>query len=259
MPDRSRVFKTPAIVLRRSDFGEADVLLTLFTPYYGKIRAIAKAARRPLAKTTGHVELYTLSDMVLSQGRDLHIVTQADLKEPFLMISSDLERIGYASLFAELIDRFSVDNQENQPAFRLLIDGLRWLCESEVDLRLAARYYEFRLLQIMGFAPSLFECAISGKPLEARDQFFSPADGGVVAAEYGMAYSHMIPLPLDVFKILRHFSRHDWEQVKLIKLRPHHHCLLERILHSNLAYLLEQRLQSIAFLRRLASLHSGEE
>ncbi len=257
MPDRSRVFQTPAIVLRRSNLGEADYLLTVFTPSYGRLRVVAKGVRRPTARASGHVELYTRSDLMLSRGRDLHIVTQAVLQEPFLPLSTDLERIGYASHFAELIDRFSVDEQENRAAYKLLEAGLGWLCESELDLRLAARFYELRLLQVMGYAPSLFVCAISGRTLEAHNQFYSPADGGVVSPEH--AHERMIPLPLDVFKILRHFSRNDWEHVKVLKVRSHQHRILERVLHITLAYLLEQRLQSIAFLRRLASLHTAEE
>lgn len=259
MTDRSRTYKTEALVLRRIDYGEADLILTLITPRYGKVRAIAKGARKPLSKTSGHVELYTLADMVLSRGRELDIVTQAELKEPFLALSSDLEHVGYASHFAELIDRFSVDEQENRAAYQLLVNGLHWLCESDTDLRLVARFFEFKLLDTMGFAPSLFECAISGEKLEARDHFFSPADGGVVAAAYGEGYSHMIPLPLAVFKILRHFSRSQWKQIKLLKISPQQERQLERILHANLAYLLEQRLQSIAFLRRISHLHNVEE
>lgn len=259
MSDRSRVYKTQAIILRHLNYGEADLILTLFTPLYGKIRAIAKGSRRPLSKTTGQVELYTLADLVLSRGRDLDIITQAELKEPFLPLRADLERIGYASHFVELIDRFSVDNQENRAAYSLLVSGLQWICEADIDLALAARFYEFKLLEVMGYAPSLVECTISGEKLEPRDHFFSPADGGVVSAHIGAAYSHMLPLSLDVFKILRHFSRSNWEQVKILKPQQRHYRSLERILHANLAYLLEQRLQSIAFLRRLASLHSVEE
>ncbi|NDJ85917.1 MAG: DNA repair protein RecO [Chloroflexi bacterium] len=259
MSERSRVFKTPAVVLRRLDYGETDLILTLFTPYYGKLRAIAKGARRPISRSTGHVELYMVTQMVLSRGRDLHIVTQAELEEPFLALSKDLRRIGYASHFAELLDRFAVDNQENRQAYDLLVDGLHWLCEESIDLELAARYYELRLLDVMGYAPSFFQCAVSGIPLEAEDQLYSPAEGGVVAAAYATDASNMIPLPLDVFKLCRYMSRHKWPQVKALRLRPHHHRTLERVLHATLAYILEQRLQSIAFLRRITNLHTDEE
>lgn len=259
MSDRSRVLKTEAVILRRVDYGEADLILTLFTPRYGKLSAIAKGARKPLAKASGHLELFTVVDLVLAQGRDLYIISQAEQQQMFLVLESNLQLIGYASHFVELIDRFAVDEQENQNAYRLLVAGLGWLCEPEADLRLVARYYELKLLEAMGYAPSLFVCAISGETLDARDHYYSIHDGGVVAARHGAEDNHMISLPLDVFKILRHFSRNDWEHVRVLQVRPQQHHVLERILHGTLTYLLEQRLQSIAFLRRVTNLHNDAE
>lgn len=259
MSDRSRVFKTEAVILRRLDYGEADLILTLFTPRYGKLSAIAKGARKPLAKASGHLELFTVVDLVLSLGRELYIVSQAEQKQIFLALEDDLQLIGYASHFVELIDRFAVDEQENYAAYRLLVAGLGWLCEPKVDLRLVARFYELKLLEAMGYAPALFVCAVSGESLDARDHYYSIRDGGVVAAQHGVEDSHLIPLPLDVFKILRHFTRNDWEHVHVLNVRPQQHQILERVLHGTLTYLLEQRLQSIAFLRRVANLHSDAE
>jgi DNA repair protein RecO (recombination protein O) len=254
MPATERVFKTSAVILRRSDFGEADRLITLFTPEHGKLRAIAKGVRRPQARAAGHVELYTVADMVIAHGRDLKIISQAELVEPFLAIHDDLKRIGYASLFAELIDRFSVDEQENKNAYMLLVSGLSWLCEQDIDLALASRYYELRLLDVMGYTPSFFDCVISGDPLQPEDQFYSVTEGGVVSPPYSTGYENLIHLPLPVFKILRHFMRHNWQTVKQLHLTYEQHRLLERILHSTLIYLLEQRLQSVEFLRKISSL-----
>lgn len=259
MSERSRVFGTQAVVLRRSNYGEADRLLTLFTPSYGKLRVIAKGVRRPTARASGHVELYTVIETMLARGQNLHVLTQAELKEPFLTLTTSLERIGYASHFAELIDRFAVDEQENRAAYELLVAGLGWLCESNVDLQLAARFYELKLLDVMGYGPSLFRCAISGELLDPADHFYSPADGGVVAAAYAHHHEELIPLPLDVFKVLRHFSRSQWAQVRTLRLTARHQRVLTQVLHTTLAFLLEQRLQSVGFLRRIMFIHTDAE
>lgn len=253
MTTPGKVFKTQAIVLRRSDLGEADRLLTLITPEYGKLRVVAKGVRRPTAKAAGHVELYTLVDLVVAQGRDLHIITQAELLEPYLPIQKSLLRIGYASLFAELIDRFTVDDQESRLAFNLLKNGLGWLGEDELDLRLAARYYEMHLLDIVGYAPALYQCAIGGEPLLAQDQYFSVLEGGVVCPEHAAGHINMSPLPLPVFKIMRHFLRTSWENVRVLKIAAGHHHLLQVLHHNMLIYLLEKRLQSVDFLRQIAA------
>jgi len=61
--DRPRLLRTEAIVIKRVDFGEADKILTLYTPYMGKLRAVAKGVRRPTSKLGGHVELFTHSQL----------------------------------------------------------------------------------------------------------------------------------------------------------------------------------------------------
>jgi DNA repair protein RecO (recombination protein O) len=74
---RERSFRTDAIILKRRDFGEADRLLTILTPRYGKLDVIAKGARKPTSSKTGHVELFTRADMLIHKGRDLDLAVQA--------------------------------------------------------------------------------------------------------------------------------------------------------------------------------------
>ncbi|HFQ94137.1 MAG TPA: DNA repair protein RecO, partial [Anaerolineae bacterium] len=78
---RERTFRTEAIVIKRRNFGEADRLLTLFSREQGKIRAIAKGARKPQSRKTGHVELFMRSKFLMAKGKDLNIITQAEMVE----------------------------------------------------------------------------------------------------------------------------------------------------------------------------------
>lgn len=102
-----RLFRTDAIILRRQDFKEYDRLVTLFTPDYGKFTVIARGARKPTGRMTGHVELFTRSNMMISRGRDLHILTQCEMADAYLPIRENLERGAYASHIVELLDRFT--------------------------------------------------------------------------------------------------------------------------------------------------------
>ena len=106
---RDRTYRTEAVVIRRSDFGEADRLLTLFSPDRGKMRAIAKGARKPQSRKTGHVELFMRSKFLLAVGRDLDIVTQAETVETYASLRESLVRATYANYAVELLDRFTVD------------------------------------------------------------------------------------------------------------------------------------------------------
>jgi len=149
VPDRERTFRTNAVILRRMDYGEADRLLTLLTPDHGKFRALAKGARKPIARKTGHVELYALVDIQIARGRELHVVREVEMREPFLPLREDLVRSTYASHFVELIDRFTGEQDSSQAEFELLVTGLARLCTG-VDPRTVARFFELRLLGLAG-------------------------------------------------------------------------------------------------------------
>lgn len=250
MKPNERSYKTEAVILRRSDFGETDFLVTLYTPQYGKIRAIAKGARKATGRLTGQVELFAQVNLLLSRGRELHIITQAETQQTHAIFQQDLERSVIASHFAELLDQFAFEDEENTRAYQLIVAAFSWLQEADSDLNLLARYYEFHLLRVMGYEPALFRCAISNEVLEAEAQFFSPVDGGVVAPAYAEGRSFM-KLSLPVFKVLRHFRRSPWETVRPLQLTAPQHQELERILHTYLTYLLERRLQSVGVLRQI--------
>jgi DNA repair protein RecO (recombination protein O) len=128
MVHRERVYRTEAIVLRRIDFGEADRLLTVFTPERGKLKLIAKGARKPSSRKSGHVELFSCGQLLVAVGRELDIITQAETIEPFLLLREDLLRTTYAYYVAELADAFTAERDENQPLYELLKAALGWLC-----------------------------------------------------------------------------------------------------------------------------------
>ncbi|MCY4020187.1 MAG: DNA repair protein RecO [Chloroflexi bacterium] len=254
MPKAPRQFRTQAIILSRRDFGESDRLLTLFTPGRGKIRAIAKGARKPKAKLSGHVELFARSDLMIHRGRNLDIITQAELIDPYLGLREDLRRGAYANYVAELLDRFTADEDISQSdLFDLLHRTLERVADT-ADPRLAARYYELRLLDLVGFRPELTACVLTRAELLPEAQFFSNEEGGVVsraaAAQTGAA---LASLEVETLKILRHLQRSagDYDRVASLRLSPEQHAGVERILLGYIAHLLESKLQSVDFIRRV--------
>jgi DNA repair protein RecO (recombination protein O) len=251
VPRPERFFRTEAIILRRSDFGEADRLLTLFTPAQGKIRVLAKGARKPTSRKGGHVELFARVDALVTKGRDLDILAQVEMVEPHVALHEDLHRAAYASHAVELLDRFSGEGEENANAYKLLRATLGHLCE-DVDLRLTARFYELHLLTWVGYRPELFSCVVGREEITAQDQYFSYMDGGAVCPAH--ARQEMQPISLGALKVLRYLQTRDFETIRVLNVRPTLHAEVERVLHGYLTYLLERRLQSADFLRHLRRL-----
>ena len=251
MPRPERIFRTDAIIMRRQDFGEADRLLTIFTPNHGKLKAIAKGSRKPAGRTTGHVELYTRVKMMISYGRELHVVSQAEMTEPYLALREDLERGAYASYIVELLDHFSEAEEVNFSLYRLLDATLDRLCEPKVDLRLLTRYYELKALELVGFQPSLFNCAIGQEEITAQDQFFSVMEGGVVCPLHAKTGKFISPMSLTTLKTLRYLQTREWDVIRILRVDEMLHLELERTLQNYIVHVLERRLKSVDFIRRL--------
>ncbi|MCC6805600.1 MAG: DNA repair protein RecO [Anaerolineae bacterium] len=251
MSSRERSFRTPAIILKRFDLGEADRLLTLLTPHHGKIEVVVKGARKLTSTKTGHVELFTRADMLIHRGRDLGIAVQAEMVAPYLPLRDDLTLGAYAAYAAELCDRFALDGDDDTARLFALLDAtFERLC-GETDPRLALRYYELHLLDLAGFRPELNECVIGHEDVQPEDQFFTYAEGGVVCPRDAARGSSFVPLPMLTLKLLRHMQRSPYAQVKSLQVDTRLHDDLERILQGYILYLLERRLQSADFIRRL--------
>ena len=250
MSPREKSLRTEAIVLRRTDFGEADRLLTLYSREYGKIRALAKGARKPNSRKTGHVELFMRTQFMIATGRDIGIVTQAELVEPYTAVRDDLIRTTYAAYAVELLDKFTADEDKNPALYDLLAEALGWFSHQETVL-LAARYYELRLLSLVGYQPQLFYCAFSQEPIAQEDQFFSAELGGLLRPSYHREDRRARPISAGGVKVLRYLQSHTWSAVQPLQLRRDLHAELEEILHYYLTFLLERRLKAVDFLHRL--------
>ena len=258
---RVHSYRTEGIVLRRSDFGEADRLLTLFTRDHGKVRAIAKGARKPQSRKTGHVELFMRSNFLIAAGRNLDIITQAEIIEVYEGLRNDLVRTTYAATLVELLDQFTAEEDVNRGLYDLLTQALRWLSTSD-NLLLIARFFELRLLRLTGYQPELFRCVASGETIEEEDQYFSDELGGLIKPENRRADRRARPISGRVVKVLRYLQTRSWETVQHLRLRRELHRELEDAIYPYLTYQLERQLKSVDFLNRLrleAARYSREE
>src|SRR3954452_7245083 len=176
---RPRVYKTQAIVLRQRKLGEADKIVTLYCAQMGRVDAVAKGIRRTKSRLAGHLEPLTYGTYLIAEGRNLDIVTQAETVEAFPGLRDDLERLGRGLYCAELIDRLTPERSEGNPIFRLLHETLT-LLNSETEMDIAVRRFEMRLLDLLGYRPSLQTCAVCDRRLEPVTNSWSAAVGGAV-------------------------------------------------------------------------------
>lgn len=248
-----RSFRAAAVVLRHKDWGEADQLLTLYTREHGKLRVVAKGARKITSRKAGHLQPFTYVNLQLAKGRDLMIVTQAETVNAFLGIGADLMKTGYASYVIELLDRFVYeDDGGNSGVFRMLVETLERL-EKESDAWVAVRYYEMRLLDHVGFRPHLFECANCGREILPEDQYFSSSAGGVICPRCGYGLPNLIKISVETLKYLRHFQRSSYRDASRAHPSPEVQKEAEILMQAYFTYLLERKLNTPGFIKRVST------
>ena len=245
-----RIYKTEAIVLRQRKLGEAGKIVTLYTPNYGKLDAVAKGVRRPKSRLAGHLEVLTHTAVMLAHGRNLDIVTQAQAMESFAPLRADLHRLSRALYAAELVDRFSPEGAESYHVFQLLLATLRRLTAAR-NVDTVLRHLEMQLLTLSGFQPQLARCVNCERALAATPNYFSPAAGGVLCPSCGPEAAGSRPLSLNALKVMRLLQSGSFAELSRVRIGPDLAQEVEMHLRAYLIHVLERDVRSVGFIDRL--------
>lgn len=142
-------YKTQAISLKTAPFAEADKLVTLFTREHGKIKAIAKGARRVPSRFGGRVETLTYADYFMAKGRSLDIISQCEVIETFQRIRDNSDALPAGLYMLKLADGGTVQGQRYPELFDLLLRALMRLRNGEGG-RKVAKDFEREFVKIEG-------------------------------------------------------------------------------------------------------------
>lgn len=147
-------FNTDGIILTRTNFGEADRILTFITSDHGKVKAIARAVRKSKSKLAGGIELFSVSHISIAAGRgEISTLISSRLKTHFGSIVKDLDRTNTAYEFMRLINK-NTEEQAEDGFFNLLASALKALDDGS-DIELIKLWFSLQLLKLTGHAPNL--------------------------------------------------------------------------------------------------------
>ena len=247
---RPRTYQTNAIVIKKTKLGEADRILTLYTPDMGKVQAVAKGVRRPKSKMAGNLELLTHSKVSLARGRNLDIITGSQTIDSFLPLKTDLVLASYGLYIIELVNQFTPDQAEDEALFWLLLETLAGLCSPD-NRELLLRYFEVKLMDNAGFRPQLQECVSCRQPLPPEVNFFSAALGGMLCPTCASKEPFAYGISVNALKVFRFMQENGLEAVSRLKVTPALARELEAVTRHYLRYLLEREVKSAAWLDTL--------
>jgi DNA repair protein RecO (recombination protein O) len=184
------------------------------------------------------------------QGRNLDIVTGAQVLHSFLHLKEDLVRLGRASYICELADAFAPEGQEDRRLFDLLLSSLGSLAEAGEGV---LRYFELRLLGLTGYGPELRVCP-SCRTTLASPGPFCPSLGGSLCPACALKEAGAFPLSPAAFQALRYFQTADLASALRVELEPPLLKELGRVLGSYTRYILEKKPRSATFLEQMDSI-----
>lgn len=175
------LLKTPAVVLKSRKWGDADRIVTFFSLQQGKVRGVARGARRMKSRFGSALEPFVHCDLVLFEkpGDTLYRVSQTDISHAFPSIRTSLEAITGAARLVNLAGAVTADGDPAPRVFHTLLEGLRAI-EDSGDPTLTAALYELEILRFAGYLPRLDCCSVCQDQPHGGTWFFAPRAGGTV-------------------------------------------------------------------------------
>jgi DNA repair protein RecO (recombination protein O) len=209
--------KTAAVVIGSFPLGESDRLVTFYSRDFGKIRGVAKSARRIRSRFGSALELCTLGELVFFDGgrSELVRVDHFDITRPFDRMREDLEKLAQAAWMIECVTRLTAERDRHVALFGLLVRGLRALDGPRRPARVTMAF-GVRCVEALGHRPRLDACVACGRAYP----FPRPAlgDGGVICeacAHPGGDALAISPAAIGAFERLRSVS---WDEALAVPL-----------------------------------------
>ena len=248
--------RTEAIVLKTIDYGESDQIVTFYTREYGKIKGIAKGARRSKKRFVNALEPFSCSEINFSRHNPDHLdfIDGCDVSCHFPGIRSNLEKTLAASYLIELVDQFTPENKKSEGSFKLLHDFLV-LLEKRALSEALLRFFEIRLLRIAGYDPVLDYCLSCKATLESGKTYrFDSLKGGIVCNSCKTG-PDTIPVSLGTIKTLVMGRAMETESLGRLLFTARSAEESSRLLSQFIRHILGRELKSLRVLNEINRLH----
>ena len=252
------LYKTNAIVTRSTNYGESDKIVTFFTRDFGKIRGIAKGARRSRKRFQNALGLFSHIRLIFfdREGVGLVRAESGDILHTFPNIRENLIKIYYGNYFLELVNEMAGEREANLEAFNLLLSFLLSLEEGETQEE-RLRMFEIRMLSLFGYRPNLKQCDLCKKGWEdlreTPNLFFSPEKGAMICEGCSKMVNHLTPVSLGTARLIEQISYMDLSKLDRLKFTPQALSESRELLPKFITYQLGKELKSLRGLKGISA------
>ncbi|MBU9889570.1 MAG: DNA repair protein RecO [Candidatus Omnitrophica bacterium] len=204
------IHKTEAVILRTQPFRSSSLIVTFFTPQFGKVRGVVKGVHREGEVRQAGFEIFTHAEFIFYEKKrsDLHLISEAAILDSRDAVRNRLDTIAYGSYFCELTDELTEVHDPHPGIFGLLQSAFRFL--AVIPPAWLALLFEIKLLREMGWLPYLEDCSVCGaKPLEQG--YFSVQQGALICEKCRGAAHGAHPVTAPVLSAFRAYGRDAFE------------------------------------------------
>ena len=253
------LFTTHAIVIRSLNYGESDRIITFFTKDFGKVKGIAKGARRSKKRFQNAFGLFSHLRLIFfdREGMGLVRVESCDILHTFPKIRENLKKIFYGNYYLELVNEMSGERETNPEAFDLLLSFLMNL-EATESKEEQLRMFEIRMLSLFGYRPHMIRCGICKKGWEDLKNiprvFFSLEKGALVCDRCSKAWNNLLPLSLGTARLIDQVSQMELARIHRLRFTPQALSESRELLPKFIIHQLGKELKSLKAMKIIPSL-----
>lgn len=208
--------KAEGIIIRTTDYGESNKIVTLYTETFGKIGLMARGAKKPrnALSAASHVLFYGLC--LFNKGRGLGTLYQTESVRTFREIMSDIVKTGYAAVIVELIDRLTEEGVPSPGLYHLLRNTLLKM-ESGVDPAALAAIFSIKMMRTAGIDPEVERCIRCGR--HQPPFVFSVSGGGFLCSTCSPTDPYALPMSERTAKLFPVFKKVPIDRIGRISLK----------------------------------------
>lgn len=219
--------KCEGIVLRTTDYGETNKVVTLFTREWGKIGVMARGAKKTNSRLSAVTQIFTYGYFLIQKGSGLGSLQQGEIIYSMRSIREDIFLTAYASYIVELTDKSIEEKKPNPYHFELLLQTLQFMNEG-YDLDILTNIYEMKMLNSLGLYPELNHCTICGS---TDGHFsFSIREGGFICHRCLEKDPYAFKISAATSKLLRLFYYFDLSRLGNISVKPETKAELKKVI-----------------------------
>lgn len=219
--------KCEGIVIRTTDYGETNKIITLYTREWGKLGVMARGAKKPNSRLSSITQLFTHGYFLVQRGTGLGSVQQGEMITSLRGIGEDIFLTAYASYIVELTDKCTEEKKPNPFQFELLFQTLNYMNEG-YDSDVLMNIYEMKMLNVLGLYPILNQCSVCGS---TDGHFsFSIREGGLICHLCLAKDPYHFKISQPTVKLLRLFYYIDLSRLGNISVKEETKAELKKVI-----------------------------